>query len=170
MTLYPANGASILPREDYDAVLSCARGAQAVIEFGPGLTTLALFEAGVPYVESFEHELKWARRAQMRREPMKPAHVCWRVRRYKATRTKLPRPYLARRYDLGVVDGPQGGDKWQGPPGYEMASRYIQLKYALEHCERVLLHDAQRPGERESLRLAGCRWEMITGKFALCWM
>lgn len=170
MTLYPETWATILPREDYDAIIRYATGAQAALEFGPGLTTLALIEAGVPYIESFEHERKWRTRAAARINPHVPLGCSWRLRRYDARSTDIPLPHMRRVYDLGIVDAPQGGANWVGPPEGAGFSRLHTLRYALANCRRVLLHDADREGERRSLVAAGCGWEMVTGKLALCSM
>lgn len=45
-------------------------------------------------------------------------------------------------YDLAFVDAPKGTNK---------LSRYNTLKYSLEKCKYVILHDSQRKGELESI-------------------
>ncbi len=167
MSLYKPS--TILPRDDYDAVVMYAKPAKAALEFGPGNTTLALFEARVPEVHSFEHDRKWFWRQEHRLRPLVPDGVKWALGTYTATKEELGIEFGGV-YDLAVVDSPTGGDKWVGPPGREGHSRLNTLRCALAVASKVLLHDAERPGEQASLRLLGCNWHMVSGKMALCWM
>ncbi len=170
MSLYPANAPTILPREDYDALLEYSAGARAVLEFGPGVSTSAFFENVVLRVVSYGHDMHWYRKAEMRIRPQVPRGVWWELRKYNATTLMPTERKLDERYDMAFVDAPPGGSRWIGPKGGEDYSRWNTLRTALTLSNRVLLHDANRRGEQNSIAEIGCQHKMLTEKMALCWM
>src|SRR5690606_2866892 len=71
------------------------------------------------------------------------------------------------RFDLAFVDSPPGNKDRVELAGQEGASRMNTLLYALSRAPVVLLHDAHRPGEQESLRRvaeAGHKVETLPGR------
>lgn len=159
MKLYSAS--SILPREDYSALLEIARGHYSVLEFGPGISTFAFIEAGAQVIDSYEHAEKWRRDARLK------------FREYPQVRIFSYEniPYLLgpdRRYNIAFVDSPSGGKNSSRiiHPGQDGLSRYNTLKYALDRSDIVLLHDADREDEQNSIKALGCNYVMLTDKLA----
>lgn len=142
MSLYP--GGTILPREDYDIILEYAHGKESALEFGPGASTLALVEAGVLEIHSYEYQMPYLSAAQSRFAPY--PHV--KIRRFdNVAEIDIP----ADEYDIAVVDSPIAGKKWVQIPGQEGLARFNTVMAALKYSPLVLLHDANRPGERRTL-------------------
>lgn len=156
---------TIFSFEDYAALMKLVEeiGAKRVLEFGPGISTLALIEAGVEVIDSYEYDSTFLASAQERFQ----AYPQVTVRRfYNASLcVVLDPPPDARRYALAFVDSPIGeGPRRRLLPGQEELSRYNTVMYALSKAPVVALHDAKRDGEQNTLaRLAaeGFTHEMI---------
>lgn len=149
---------------DYGALLDECRRVKPsrVLEFGPGASTLALVEAGVPEIHTCEHQDRWFGAAA---EMLAP-HPAVKLHRY-INEAKVSVPTLpAGMFDLAFVDGPVGLEARSAPrfPGQENMSRWNTLAFALSRADIVLLHDAKREHEQNSLReleRIGYRVEMI---------
>lgn len=135
-------------------LLRKARGYKSCLEFGPGISTLALIEAGVERIVTCEHDPEWLERAKEQFKPFPQVTVI---------------PYLdepiatadlgSERFDFAFVDSPKGynprpnlpkgGRKVH--PGQEDCSRLNTCLLALEHTDIAYLHDAKRPLERGTL-------------------
>ena len=149
-----------LSQQCYDTLVREARGARRVLEFGPGHSTQAFIDAGVPEVVSLEHDPKWLDRMFERFKHEPSVHVL----PYRNT------PVIdgdLGSFDLAFVDSPVGHDRGRVEhPGQEGCARLNTLTFALQHARVVLLHDAGRPGEQRSLERCGYEWEMITPRIA----
>lgn len=158
---------TIFPDEDRAALLSELReiDAPTVLEFGPGESTKVFFEHGVKMLVSLEHDARWLQRARGALAPLKPAGTTWALWAY-VNEPKISHIYVdPMRFDLALVDSPQANAwGWARLPGQEKLARYNTLSYAVERAQVVLLHDANRIGERESLRALGLKCEMLTHK------
>jgi len=100
--------------------------ARSVLEFGPGSSTVALVDGGAQRVDAAEDDLTWYNTHQRRLVANYPGVV--RIYFY-VWCDPLTIPTLdARRYDLGLIDGPR-----------EMPRRVATIKYALDHCAAVLV-------------------------------
>jgi ADP-heptose:LPS heptosyltransferase/glycosyltransferase involved in cell wall biosynthesis len=101
---------------------------QTVLEFGAGLSTL-LFSSVVKSVETYETQPGWIKKiGDMASKNSIIKHWNGRV---------VPEP-LKEKYDFAFVDGPAGGQ-----------NREWSTKYASEHADLVIVHDAGRPSERK---------------------
>ena len=144
---------SIIP-EDYGALIAEAQRLQPkrVLEFGPGYSTYAWIEAGVPEIVSVEHIDDWReeKRAQFAEFPNVSVQPFWN----EAPVARLGQD--AGEFDLAFVDSPRGGhNKGRARlPGQQDCSRLNTLMCALKHAPIALLHDATRVDERHSLRRA----------------
>lgn len=110
---------------------------RSVLEFGPGLSTLAFVERGVGQIDTFDDSAQWFDRAR-------EALARWpqvRVRLYNRSRVPLFLPQAESRYDLGFVDGP-----------YDQRLREPELRYALGRCRIVVAHDSHCPPVSDMLR------------------
>lgn len=142
--------------DDYGALLEeCRRlGARSALEFGPGVSTLALIEAGLDRIDTCEYQDRWLTLAAeaFRLHPQVTA------RRYvndPAVEVEgLPE---GQRFDVAFVDSPLGLPSRNALelPGQEGCNRLNTALFALARAPVVLLHDARRPGESGTLaRLA----------------
>lgn len=142
--------------EDYAVLKKYARNKKKALEFGPGISTLALIEAGVKDIHTCEYKEEYYLQAKDRFSSYPQVHV----HRYK----NLPRiagpqfqeptsDSVSAFFDIGFVDSPIGSVKhgWEKLPGQEKHARLNTLHYAVTHCSVVVLHDAKRPGEQCSL-------------------
>lgn len=154
--LYPFEKESATFRHvDYSALITIAKGAKSVLEFGPGISTLALIEAEVPKIVTLEHDPEWYDKAK--EEFAKYPQV--EVRRYVDDPVATAELADDEVFDLAVVDSPKGfihkvkGVKGMRKrhPGQEDCSRYNTCLLALKHSPVVFLHDAYRPYERATL-------------------
>jgi hypothetical protein len=164
MTLFDRRGAMTMPREDYDLLLAEATGKKSVLEFGPGFSTYALIEAGVPRILCCEYLEKWADIARERFKDYPQVEVIPYVDASVATAD------IVGEFDLAFVDSPKG---YAGArvihPGQEDCSRFNTCLLALQHAPVVLLHDAGRPLERGTLgRLnrLGCPHKFVNARMA----
>ena len=147
MKLFDRRGALTLPREDYAILLREAEGKKSVLEFGPGFSTYAFIEAGVPRILGCEYLDKWFAFAKERFKDHPQVEV---VRFYDEPEARAD--IGDERFDLALVDSPKG---YAGArtihPGQEDCSRLNTCLLALQHAPIVLLHDAARPLERGTL-------------------
>lgn len=129
----PWDGMAITPADwDFLKAIIDEFDVRVVVEFGSGLSTLLLAEAGIT-VWSFDTDRDW-------QETVKAALVeegnagkaslkYWNGRHF-------PLPTVACAPDLVFVDGPRGG-----------ANREHAIQWAGRNCDLVVLHDAQREAE-----------------------
>lgn len=138
---------------DYGMLLKEAAGVKSALEFGPGISTLALIEAGVEKIVTLEHDPKWfdAAVAQFKDYPQVS------VRTYKDE--PVVEADVEGEFDIAFVDSPKGfvhvvrnveGTR-KRHPGQEDCSRLNTCLFALKHAPIVYLHDACRPLERGTL-------------------
>lgn len=119
-----------------------------VLEFGPGVSTRIFLNAGVEHITSCEHDSKWLAIADHRYAGNDKV----RVLRYQNTPEVSVSELDGQQFDLAFVDSPQGyaGARVEHV-GQEGRSRLNTLRCALRHASIVVLHDALRPGEQNSL-------------------
>jgi hypothetical protein len=156
MKLFDRRGAMTLPREDYEILLREATGTKSVLEFGPGFSTYAFIEAGVPRILCCEYLDKWFEFAKVRFKDYPQVEI----RRFLdeapvATFEVRPGVFKADSlecFDLAFVDSPKGyaGARTIHPDQID-CSRLNTCLLALMHSPVVLLHDAYRPLERGTL-------------------
>jgi hypothetical protein len=148
MTLFDRRGAMTMPREDYDFLLAEATGKESVLEFGPGFSTYALIEAGVPKILCLEYLDKWFDIAVERFKDYPQVGI----RRYYDEPVATADIPNNAHFDLAFVDSPKGyAGARTAHPGQEDCSRFNTCLLALQHAPVVLLHDAARPLERGTL-------------------
>lgn len=99
---------------------------QRVVEFGPGASTLALLEAGVQTIDTYEDDPKWLSLHKGRI----PARFA-RVVTFHAYRRDSVPPPPEWPYDLAFVDGPHPTER-----------RLPVIEWARDHSRVVLCHDA----------------------------
>jgi hypothetical protein len=146
MKLFDRRGAMTLPREDYEILLREATGTKSVLEFGPGFSTYAFIEAGVPRILCVEYLDKYLDFAKERFKDFPQVEV----RRF--WDEPEARAEIEGVFDLAFVDSPKGyAGARTAHPGQEDCSRYNTCLLALKYAPVVLLHDAYRPLERGTL-------------------
>jgi len=127
--------------------------AKTCLEFGPGISTLALIESGLERVVTLEHDPEWLD-ANIERFKDYPQVE---VRRYQDEPIVLAD--VDEDFDMAFVDSPKGyvhpmknvrGVR-KRHPGQEDCSRLNSCLFALDHAPVVFLHDSQRPLERGTL-------------------
>lgn len=142
---------SVFSFDDYAALLSeVARiGAKRVLEFGPGVSTLALIEADCTEIITLEYQARWMATAKNR---------LWQYKNVKLlhyeNRPEINIPDLEfARFDMIFVDSPMGTDLPMATRfrGQEDCSRFNTVSWSLLHAPIVLLHDAKRTGEERTL-------------------
>jgi hypothetical protein len=113
---------------DYGAILDVVEGLQAkrVLEFGPGSSTRALIEGGANHIDACEDNDHWAEMYRVRLQAKFPEHV--QLHSYLWSDPLHVPTVNARRYDLGLIDGPR-----------ETYKRQSVVAYCLERCTRVLV-------------------------------
>jgi hypothetical protein len=161
----PRFNAFSITRQDYQSLLSFLKEhkIETVLEFGPGASTWCFAEAGCE-VDSFEHKEKWHRQftAAFQHNPK------IRIHEYQND-DPIEIPELeGKQFDLAFVDSPNGVSG-NNP---EACSRLNTCEAAARYVQRVILHDAQRGGEQNTLSLFAERGWMIEsidpdGKMAL---
>lgn len=149
---------------DYGALLDeCRRfKPRCVLEFGPGVSTLAFVEAGCTRIATCEYQERWIGVAQERFKDFPQVTLHRFVNAVDVVVHGLSR----KEFDLAFVDAPLGGEARSRMllPGQEECSRFNTLLYAIARAPVVLLHDAKRDGEQRSLdriRQMGHTVEMI---------
>lgn len=109
-------------------------GVETVLEFGTGLSTLLISE--MASVDTFETDVTY-----MDKIIEKLPEEGRDVRFYTWDGIVPPEPsQLRKKYDLAFVDGPVGKDS--GGIGRE-----VSIRLAVEHSDRIIIHDAGRPHE-----------------------
>lgn len=144
-------------------------GAKTALEFGPGLSTQALLDAGIQRVVTCENIDKWLAVAKKRFKKDERVTVLKFHDEFPVIVDGLD---PNEKFDIGFVDAPKGFYPVRKVhPGYADCSRLNTLLFALNRCKVVFLHDAVRPLERGSL---GRIWatghfdiEFMTGKFGM---
>lgn len=148
-----------------------AKGAKSALEFGPGLSTLALVEAGVKHIVTLEHDTRWLRKAV---QALKPYPQC-RILRYENVAPEALCTSLEanRQFDLAFVDSPCGTEGLAKKPererlaGQEDCSRLNTCLAALRHSKLIYLHDWFRANERATLgRLAAMGYKVTIDRMS----
>jgi hypothetical protein len=152
-----------LPFTDYGALLREFQGAKTALEFGPGISTFALIEAGVERILTLEHNAEWYDKAleQFKDYPQVEVRRYWDqapVAVYEVPGgIAQSDPY--EEFEIAFVDSPKGHTHKviealgvrKVHPGQEDCSRLNTCLKALQHAPLVYLHDAYRPLERGTL-------------------
>jgi hypothetical protein len=142
-----------LPFRDYAALLKEFQGAKTALEFGPGVSTLALIEAGVEKIVTLEHLAEWYDKALEKFKDYPQVEI----RQYYDEPTVLAD--VEEDFDVALVDSPKGftheviealGVR-KVHQGMEDCSRLNTCLFALDRAPIVYLHDAYRPLERGTL-------------------
>lgn len=137
--------------DDYGALVAeCRRvKARSILEFGPGISTLALIESGAERIATCEYQDRWLVQAGelLKAHPHVSVHRYWNevpVRVDGLTRKS---------FDLAFVDSPLGTPSRGAVrhPGEEECNRLNTVLYALDCAPVVLIHDAKREGESYTL-------------------
>jgi hypothetical protein len=154
---------SIMSFEDYGHIVRFAReiGATSALEFGPGVSTLALVEAGVRRIATCEYQAKFL--VQARQKLARYPQV--RLYGFRNSSPAVVDGLPPGRFDVAFVDSPVGqGENAVTVPGLDGLSRYHTMAFALTRSPVALLHDAHRPGETatlDRLRSEGFAVEML---------
>lgn len=148
--------------DDYGALLAECIGAKSILEFGPGISTLALIESGAERVVTCEYQDRWFVQAVERLK----GHEHVSVHRYLNDPVVLVDGLPLRQFDLAFVDSPLGQPSRGAVKlrGEEDCNRLNTVRFALQRANTVLLHDAKRDGEGNTLHRVsadGYRVEMI---------
>jgi len=109
---------------------------KSVLEFGAGLSTL-LMGTMADLIVTFETQPAWIKKIKNLSDPKKHIFKQWDGKDLSFLDVLSDFQY-DRKYDFAFVDGPAGGDK-----------REWSVKYASEHADLVIIHDAGRKPERE---------------------
>lgn len=147
---------SVFSFDDYGALISEIRrvAAKKVLEFGPGISTLALVEAGCSEITTLEYQARWMAIAKDRLRFYPKVHLM----PYENT-AEIKVPTLDEKsFDLIFVDSPIGSDLPTASriAGQENCSRLNTVLWSIARAPIVLLHDAKRPGEGRTLaRIVG---------------
>lgn len=143
---------AIFTFDDYNALLEeCrTRNANRVLEFGPGISTLALIESGCGAILTCEYNDRWFNSAH---ELFKGRPEVSLLRYRNDPEVSVAGLAPDDTFDLAFVDSPIGIPS-RGTvrhPGQEDCNRLNTVLFALERAAVVLLHDAKRPGEEMTL-------------------
>jgi len=104
---------------------------ESVLEFGCGLSTL-LMGSMAKKVTTYETMSGWINKIRPMADPKKHEFRTW-------DGTTIPvREHDPKQYDFAFVDGPAGGEK-----------REWSTKFASEHADLIIIHDAGRVPERQ---------------------
>lgn len=153
MFRYYKDEKSVFTFDDYGALLTEAKrvNAKTVLEFGPGNSTLAWVEAGCTDITTLEYQPRWM---QVARDKLKPFPEI-KLLSYANTAVITIPQLNGKQFDLIFVDSPVG---LEASPkvaprfkGQENCSRFNTLTWALGRAPVVLLHDAKRPCEQNTL-------------------
>ena len=151
MTLYRLSNS--LRLEDYKCLVAYAQALQPkrVLEFGPGYSTYAWIEAGVPEVISLECRDDW----REKKEQEFSNYPTVTVLPFRNTSPQAEVPDDIGKFDLAFVDSPRGQPNRDAEilPGQADYNRLNTLIVACQLSPVVLLHDARRVYERNSLTL-----------------
>lgn len=165
---------SIFPFEEYRVLLHLVAWyskdfvpqEMKVLEFGPGISTLAIIEAGIGEIHSCEYDAQWLETSKQM------IATCAMGETYKLklhpyrNESFISIPALDKmQFDMAFVDSPVGqGKRWVQHIGKEGYSRFNSTLFALERSSVVFLHDAKRAGEQrtlETLKEMGCQVTMF---------
>lgn len=137
------NSYSIKPDDgDWLQEFVTTNGVKTVLEFGPGASTWSFLNAGCEVV-SLEYQDHWFRHYQREFSD----HPAVTIMRYE-NRGELIIPELdSRKFDLGFVDSPVG----KLGAIYKKFARINSCEFVAAHTDLWLLHDARRPGEKNTL-------------------
>jgi len=163
--------------QDYGTLISRVQGdgAKTALEFGPGISTLALIEAGLERVVTLEYDPEWFDKAKERFREYPQVEV----RRFWDEPEARAELEPDERFDVAFVDSPKGYKNIPGVtppggrkrhPGQEDCSRFNTCLLALKHAPIVYLHDAYRPLERGTLgrlNAMGHRFDFIHTKVGM---
>lgn len=147
------------PFIDYEELMGYAKRAKSALEFGPGISTFALIEAGVKRIVTCEHDPAWAMRAveALMDYPQVAIYQYDNV----APEANVEGLDANEQFDLAFVDSPSGTEGLAKKPertrlaGQEDCSRLNTCLAALRHSRIVYLHDWFRANERATMgRLA----------------
>ena len=143
----------MLPFEDYAILLEEAKGCKSALEFGPGISTLALLEAGVGLIDTLEYNPKYAKLSRENFAQYKQVSVYDYENKPELFDLTSQHTRGILKYDVAFVDSPIGspGKGWDKLPGQEHLARYNTVLYAVTQAKKTLLHDAHRPGEQATL-------------------
>lgn len=145
---------SVFTFDDYGTLIAEAKRANAktVLEFGPGNSTLAWVEAGCTDITTLEHQAKWFMIAKANLAKYKNVKLL----PYNNTPVIEIPALNGKKFDLIFVDSPVGMEASPkfAPrfPGQENCSRLNTLLFALDRAPVILLHDAKREGEQNTLK------------------
>lgn len=139
-----------VPLEDLKPVLSyiLAYKVKNVLEFGPGDSTeYFLAHAADVVIHSCEDNKQFAASARAKFKDVVRAFI------YEYENTPaISIPELDNsKFDMGFVDGPYGGRYRVRLPAMEECSRLNTIRYALERCPTVFVHDTKRPAEQAAI-------------------
>jgi len=157
-----------ISRAEYLFLAAFARANQirTVLEYGPGASTWAFLEAGCR-VTSLEYLPEWREKFAVSLAECPEARQWVTLLPFDADRQSIDgREAGAIRglFDLGFVDSPRG-DRCQ------KFSRLRSCLSAAARCRRFILHDADRPKERNTLDvMRELGWQVLFlqgGKLAL---
>jgi hypothetical protein len=131
---------------DYKILLREAEGKQSVLEIGPGNSTLAFVEAGVPKIVTLEHDPEWRDKAKEKFKHYPNVEV----RSYQDEPEAIGE--VVETFDIAFVDSPKGYKAGRRRhKGQEDCSRFNTCLLALKHAPVVYLHDAYRNLERATV-------------------
>ncbi len=111
---------------------------RTVLEFGPGVSSVALAACGCQVV-SLEADATCVDTISQACNHSLIAIYCYNPG------YPINPPIPDREYDLGLIDGPKGS-------GYSFISRLDSAQYAMSRCRLLLIHDAKRKGEHNLVR------------------
>lgn len=142
---------SVFGFDDYGALISEIKriDARKVLEFGPGISTLAFIESGCTDIVTLEYQARWIASAKNRLWQYKNVKII----PYENTPDIVIPDLDKSRFDMIFVDSPMGTDLPMATRfrGQENCSRLNTVSWSLRHAPVVLLHDAKRPGEERTL-------------------
>jgi len=142
-----------LTKSEHDLLAEDARKLhlRKILEFGPGVSTLAFIQAGANTITSLEYNPEWV------------AKYADKFSIYRQVRVLLfeNTPHISvpetddERYDACFVDSPTGGM-------FKKFSRINAALYAAAHTNRIYLHDVDRPAEQRTIAvLEDLGWSMM---------
>jgi hypothetical protein len=153
---------NIFSFDDYGALLAeCRRiNARTILEFGPGISTLALIESGAERIATCEYQDQWIAAAQERLK----GHRQVSLHRYRNDAEVSVNGLCRARFDLAFVDSPVGQPSPRSVthPGQEECNRLNTVLYAISRAPVVLLHDAKREGEGYTLARVAAAGHAVT--------
>jgi hypothetical protein len=149
--------------DDYGSLMRAVSGAKRVFEFGPGASTLAMIEVGVGAIVSAECNREWRVKAEDRLREFIDTGRVEIIGFTNSCPVEFDAPIVGE-FDLAFVDSPVGIEARSAirHRGQENCSRFNTVVAALELAPVVLIHDAKRRGEQETLRRVGALGHRVT--------